>query len=230
MRFYVHGAGRAGREAWPEQPEAGAVFADHSACSPMSRKSVVVAEQCPRGDVVVIAHSLGAVPAALAHRSGNLAASHVVLLEPALYDVARGHAAVERHIGPMTEARERARAGDLFGYWQVVAPLMFGRPATRDSWGEDQALAQRFADLDPPWGHGIEASVFAAVPTLVVTGDWNDEYEAIAEQLTLAGAVHVHLPGAKHRPQDDPGFESVLAEFTAPGRGSAGQSMRKVAR
>ena len=109
MRFYVHGAGRAGREAWPEQPEAGAVFADHSACSPMSRKADVVGEQCPPEKVVVIAHSLGAVPAALAHRAGSLTASHVVLLEPALYDVARGHAAVERHIVPMTEARERAR-------------------------------------------------------------------------------------------------------------------------
>ena len=214
MRFYVHGAGRSGREAWPKQSEAGAVFADHSACSATSAKADVVVEQCPGGEVVVIAHSLGAVPVALAHLAGNLTASHVVLLEPALYDVARGHAAVERHIGPMTEARERARTGDLFGYWQIVAPLMFGRTATRDSWGEDQGLAQRFADMDTPWGHGIQASVFAAVPTLVVTGGWNDEYEAIAERLALAGAEHAHLPGAKHRPQDHPGFESVVVEFT----------------
>lgn len=213
VRFYVHGAGRAGREAWPQQPDAGAVFADHSACSHMTRKADVVGEQCPRGDVVVIAHSLGAVPAALAYTVGNLTPSHVVLLEPALYDIARGDGAIERHIIPMTEARECAETGDLYGYWQIVAPLMFGRSATPDSWKDDQTLAQRFAAMDAPWGYGIEGSVFAAVPTLVVTGDWSDEYEAIAEQMTLAGAAHVQLPGAKHRPQDHSDFESVLAEF-----------------
>lgn len=180
----------------------------------MPSKADVVGEQCPRGDVVVIAHSLGAVPAALAHTAGNLTASHVVLLEPALYDIARGDDAIERHIMPMTEARECAETGDLFGYWQIVAPLMFGRSATRQNWQVEQSLAQRFADMDAPWGYGIEASVFAAVPTLVMTGDWNDEYEAIAEQMTLAGAVHVQVPGAKHRPQDHPDFESVLANFT----------------
>lgn len=31
--------------------------------------------------------------------------------------------------------------------------------------------------------------------------------------MTLSGAAHVQLPGAKHRPQDHPDFESVLAEF-----------------
>lgn len=154
------------------------------------------------------------MPAALAHTAGKLTASHVVLLEPALYDIARGDEAIERHVIPMPEARTLAQSGDLFGFWQVVAPLMFGRTATREAWQDDQSLAQRFADLDAPWGYGIEASVFAAVPTLVVTGNWNDEYEAIANQLTSAGAAHVHLAGAKHRPQDHPDFESVLAEFT----------------
>lgn len=209
----MHGAGRAGREAWPEQPDAGAVFADHSACSRMLGKADVVGEQCPDGDVVVVAHSLGAVPTALAHRAGDISASHMVLLEPALYDIARGEDAVERHIVPMTQARERAGQGDLFGYWQIVGPLMFGREATRDSWEEDQDLARRFAEMDPPWGYAIEASVFAGIPTMVVTGTWNDEYEAIAERLVRAGATHVSLSGAEHRPQDHPGFEPALSEF-----------------
>lgn len=142
----------------------------------------------------------------------------MVLLEPALYDAARGHSAVEGHIASMSEARGCARAGDLFGYWAIVAPLMFGRPATRDRWEEDRGLARRFADMDPPWDHGIDGSEFSTVPTLVVTGDWNEEYEAIAEQVTGFGAEHVRLEGFRHRPQDHPGFESVLAEFTASGR------------
>lgn len=209
VRFYVHGAGRAGREAWPAQSPDAAVFADHSAHAAMSAKAAAVAAQCPRGDVVVVAHSLGAVPLALA--IGGLRATHVVLIEPALYDVARGDEAVEAHVGPMTHARARADSGDLFGFWAVVAPMMFGREATRETWPDDEALARRFADIDPPWGHGIDGSVFAHVPTLVVTGDWNDEYEAIAAR--LRDAEHVRLPGARHRPHDLPGFEELVADF-----------------
>ncbi len=93
----------------------------------MLRKADVVGEQCPEGDVVVIAHSLGAVPAALAYRAGDISASHMVLLEPALYDIARGEDAIERHVISMIEAREHAGRGDLFAYWQIVGPLMFGR-------------------------------------------------------------------------------------------------------
>lgn len=55
--------------------------------------------------------------------------------------------------------------------------------------------------------------MFAKVPTLVVTGGWNDEYEAIAERLARSGAERVELSGSKHRPQDHPGFESALADF-----------------
>ena len=213
MRFYVHGAGRGGREAWPEQDDAEAVFAEHSNSSRMLGKADIVGEQCPDGNVVVVAHSLGAVPAAMAYGAGDISASHVVLLEPALYDIARGDGAIERHIGPMTDARQRAARGDLFGYWQIVGPMMFRREASVDTWHEDKDIAQRFADLDPPWGYDINESVFAEIPTLVVTGGWNDEYEAIAERLAQSGAECVELPGKKHRPQDHPGFESVLTEF-----------------
>lgn len=228
-RFYVHGAGRAGREAWPEQPGEGAVFADHSACPQMRRKADLVGEQCPDGDVVVIAHSLGAVPAALAFAAGDISASHMVLLEPALYDIARGEDAIERHVIPVTEALERAGRGDLFGYWQIVGPLMFGRKTTRESWQDDHDLAQRFADIDPPWGYEIEASVFAEIPTIVVTGGWKDEYEAIAKRLTHAGATHVRLSGAKHRPQDHPGFESILADFLGLAHRSISRKQRQIA-
>lgn len=212
MRFYVHGAGRAGREAWPAQSDDAAVFADHSAATAASDKAALLREQCPSRDVVLVAHSLGAVPAALGLDVTSL--SYVVLVEPALYDVARGDVAVEAHVSAMTTARESADAGDLFGYWQVVAPLMFGRPATDESWEEDEPLATRFAAVDPPWGHGIDATVFDAVPTLVVTGGWNDEYEAIAACLAEAGASHVHLTGHRHRPQDHVDFEALVADFT----------------
>ena len=212
MRFYVHGAGRAGREAWPAQADDDAVFADHSAATTASDKATLLRDQCPEGDVVLVAHSLGAVPAALGMDLSSL--SQVILLEPALFDVARGDVAVEAHISAMTTARGSADAGDLSGCWQVVAPLMFGRPATEESWEEDRPLAARFAAVEPPWGHGIDATVFGAVPTLVVTDGWNDEYEAIADRLADAGASHVRLVGHRHRPQDHPGFEALVADFT----------------
>jgi alpha-beta hydrolase superfamily lysophospholipase len=213
VRFYVHGAGKGGRAAWPEQTDVDAVFADHSTTARMRDKAGLVVEQAPGGAVIVVAHSLGAVPVALAHAAGRLPASHVVLVEPALYDIARGEDAVEAHIGPMTAARGLAERGDLFGYWQVVAPMMFGREATREAWDEDEDLARRFASMDPPWGHGVTASVFNDVPTMVATSGWNREYDAIAGRLVDAGATHVLLPGARHRPQDHPDFESVLVDF-----------------
>lgn len=42
------------------------------------------------------------------------------------------------------------------------------------------------------------------VPTLVVTGGWNQVYDDIATALRLRGAQHLALDGSGHRPQDDP--------------------------
>ena len=63
MRLYVQGAGRSGRQAWPEQDETQAVFADHSVHSDMQAKVDAIVEQAPAGPAVVVAHSLGAVVA-----------------------------------------------------------------------------------------------------------------------------------------------------------------------
>ncbi len=46
---------------------------------------------------------------------------------------------------------------------------MFGREATPDTWPDDQFLAQRFADMEAPRGHGVDDSAFAMVPTLAIT-------------------------------------------------------------
>jgi hypothetical protein len=59
-------------------------------------------------------------------------------------------------------------------------------------------------------GHGIEAAAITGLPTLVVTGGWNAEYEAIAQALAAAGAEHRVLEGAGHRPQDLPDFARLL--------------------
>ncbi len=48
--------------------------------------------------------------------------------------------------------------------------------------------------------------------TVVVTGGWNDEYEAVAAALAAVGAQHRVLPGARHRPQDTAEFDAVLSD------------------
>ena len=136
-----------------------------------------------------------------------------MLIEPALYDMARGDSAVENHINTMTRARELADVRDLYGYWSIVSPLMFGRPASRDRWAEDRATAERFAEVVPPWGHNVSADQFADIPALVVTGAWNEEYEAIAHRLAAVNVQHVQLEGYRHRPQDHPEFNDLLDRF-----------------
>ena len=55
VRFYVHGAGKGGRAAWPEQSDADAVFADHSATARMRAKADLIVEQAPDVAAVVVA-------------------------------------------------------------------------------------------------------------------------------------------------------------------------------
>ena len=93
----------------------------------------------------------------------------------ALYDLARGEHAIEAHIEAMTTARKLAHEGDLYGYWQIISPLMFEDAASPDRWVRERVVAERFAALPVPWKHAVTVATFAQTPTLVVTGGWNDE-------------------------------------------------------
>lgn len=226
MRVYVHGAGRKGRDAWPSatpakdsalsedsaRSEDSALFASLDFTKPMGDNVASLAGLAP-GGCVIFAHSAGAVPVFLALAARALSPSALVLVEPALYDIARGHDAIEHHIETMNRARERARAGDLFGYWAIVRPLMFGGEAVPAQWDVERAIAASFEKKQPPWGFDVDASVIAAIPTLVITGDWNTEYETIADALVERGASHQKLRGNTHRPQDHPDFGATVEAF-----------------
>ena len=136
-----------------------------------------------------------------------------MLVEPALYDIARGHEALERHIAIVSEARSQAHAGDLRSFWAILRPLMFGGPFDADTWDDERAVAQHWSTTSLPWGHGVRPAMLKGIPTLVVTGGWNAEYERIAERLTSDGATHTVLEGFAHRPQDAPGFAAAAADF-----------------
>jgi pimeloyl-ACP methyl ester carboxylesterase len=210
-RVFVHGSGRRGIEAWPEMDASTGEFLRLTQGLSIADQVSALRSRCERRRVIVFAHSIGAIPAVIAARDLDLAA--LVLIEPALYDIARGDAAVERHIGIVTEARSVAEAGDLPGFWAMMRPLMFGGPFDGALWDEERALAARWACTNLPWGHGARAQMVDGIPTLVVTGGWNDEYEQIARVLRDRGARHEIVPGHGHRPQDSSRFTDVVGAF-----------------
>jgi len=213
-RVFIHGAGRSGQDAWPLSDGTNADFVSFAPGSTISEQVATLIAAYSATRVLLHAHSLGAVPAVLAAASDRVDVAGLVLVEPALYDIARGEAPIERHIATVTEARAQAEIGDLQGFWAIFRPLMFDAPFDADRWDAERTAAQRWATSNVPWGHGVRVHMMAGIPTLVVTGGWNDEYEIIARELTRNGARHVVLDGAAHRPQDLPGFLPAARAFT----------------
>jgi hypothetical protein len=214
-RVFVHGAGRRGADAWPLSDAASGDFVSFEPGSTIQSQVTTLVDSYSGARVLLHAHSLGAVPAVLAAGSGRLDVAGLVLVEPALYDIARGADEVERHVAIVTEARAQAEAGNLQGFWAIFRPLMFGEAFDSERWDAETALAQRWASSNVPWGHGVRGGMITGIPTLVVSGGWNEEYETIAGLLADHGARHVVLEGATHRPQDLPAFAASVDEFEA---------------
>lgn len=211
-RLYIHGAGRRGTAAWPTADHERGEFLSFEPGSTVAEQVECLMRSGSNRPAILFAHSIGAVPAVLSASRG-LSIAGLVLVEPALYDIARGEPAIERHIAAVTEARAQADAGDLRGFWAILRPLMFSGPFDPEHWDAEQAAARHWAKTNVPWGHGIRDGMLAGTPTLVITGGWNDEYELIARRLVAHGARHVVLEGAAHRPQDLPGFAQAVEEF-----------------
>ncbi|WP_309129417.1 alpha/beta fold hydrolase [Microbacterium sp.] len=210
-RVFLHGAGRRGADAWPHADPAGGDFVTFAEGSSVAGQAESLVRHFSGDPALVFAHSIGAVPAVLAAR--RLRVAGLVLVEPALYDIARGHEAIERHIAIVTEARTLSESGDLRGFWAILRPLMFGGPYDAAAWEKEQRVAERWARTNLPWGHGVRPEMLAGIRTLVVTGGWNEEYETIAKALVSGGAEHVIADGAGHRAQDAEGFAPAVHEF-----------------
>lgn len=212
-RVHVHGAGRRGADAWPSAAVDAGEFVSFPPAMTVSEQVELLVRYFGAAPTIVYAHSIGAVPVALATRRMQIAG--LVLVEPALYDIARGEEPIERHIGIVSEARARADAGDLRSFWAIMRPLMFGGPFDAKAWEHERPAAERWATANLPWGHGVRAGMLHGIPTLVVTGGWNDEYEQIARVLVGEGAEHLVLAGAQHRPMDLPAFTDAARAFEA---------------
>ena len=213
QRVYLHGGGRTGREAWPTLDASAGAFLAFDKDERLAARVTRLEHEFGDEPIVVFAHSLGGVTAALATQASRLDVRALVLIEPALYDIVRGTACIERHIAIHSEARAQAADGNLPGYWMMVRPVMFGGEFEPERWDEERPLALLWSQAETPWGHGIRADMVTGIPTLVVTGAWNEEYEAIAATLVAGGAEHRVLAGAGHRPQDLPGFAALCDEF-----------------
>lgn len=210
-RLFIHGAGRRGAAAWPGFTT-GEFLAFPATWTIDAQVSALIDEHSAQ-HLIVFAHSIGAVPAVLAAATGRMDIVGLVLVEPALYDISRGSASIERHIAIVSEARAQAASGDLQGFWRILRPLMFGGPFNPATWSEERPLAERWASTNLPWGHGVREHALTGIPTLVVTGGWNAEYEEIAAVLAAHGAEHRVVRGAGHRAQDLPAFGTVVDRF-----------------
>lgn len=220
---FVHGAGRAGADAWPAQrsaPDLGEkVFVERVGFAPgeddrrtdfeEDRRRVVAALD---GGAHLVAHSYGAVAALMATEMAADRVRSVALFEPACFSLARGRAAVEHHIETMRAALEDEGLSDeefLAAFYRSVGAGLPPGPLTEGA----RASARRLRRQRGPWEARLDPAIIGAVPTLVVTSGDSVLTESAAEALESLGAERVVLPGTGHRPQDDPSANTLLRRF-----------------
>jgi pimeloyl-ACP methyl ester carboxylesterase len=158
----------------------------------------------------LLAHSYGGVVALLA--APALALRSLTVIEPPAFGVARGNPAVERWLDVARDLpRESVRAFlDAF-LSHVGAPFPLPDPLPADlQQGAEAFYTERWPDeavipLEP-----------LPYPVLVVTGDHEPAFEAVADVLCARlGGTRLVLPGAGHAVQNAPGFNEAFLDFVA---------------
>ena len=213
---FLHASNRSPDRAWSavgELPGARfAVMPGYSADGPATfdqdRWGARLLEACDAG-ATVVAHSFGG-PVAMraAARRPDLVRA-LVLFEPAAYALARGNPAIEDHIRRVQPVLDRAATLPAAEFAVAFATELAGQTIAPPTDSADLLAAERQRRLPGPWS--LDTPDRIGVPTLVVTGGWNDEYEAIASR--IVGARHVTLAGHGHRPQDHPEAVGVVRSF-----------------
>jgi pimeloyl-ACP methyl ester carboxylesterase len=218
---FVHGAGRAGSDAWPQQAAArqarpGGLWhflprGQDGDDAGRDAQRVLVRLRAGGGGHVV-AHSYGGNAALLAAGQEPDLVRSLVLFEPACLDLARGGPAVEEHIAAMAPVFDVA--DDLSVSAREFSARFAAATGTEPPRLPERELEEavaRLRGLRPPWGTGLQPRL--PVPTLVVTGGWSELYEEIARALVALGARHVVLSGRGHRVQDHPDASRLLGAF-----------------
>lgn len=218
---FVHGAGRAGRANWPEQqsafPSAAYLtlsgFGEEEPAVPDIRSwAAQILEACRDGSHV-IAHSYGAIPTVQAAADEPGAVRSLILFEPALYSLARGAEHVEDHIARMSPVLAAAPGLTAAEYGLAWLTAIGTAEPTVPTTAAELKSAERLRLLPAPWDIPTPASVIAGIPTVVVTGGWNEEFEEIASALVRGGATHRSLTGFGHRVPDHPEANSLIRDW-----------------
>lgn len=231
--IFIHGAGRAGPQAWPAQ--AGPPWLPQGAL-PMAREDLAFVERIVPGDDPevtvpayaallgndpghVVAHSYGAIAALLlAERHG---AATLTLIEPAALSLSATAPATCAHIEVMATVYELAsdvQVSDAEFFRRFSEALGSPAPPLPDE--ELSGMGAHLRALRPPWSVEVDPAVSTRVPTLVVTGAGEEMYGDVARVLTAHGAQHVEIPGTGHRPQDDERLSALLLQHWSGHSGS----------
>lgn len=216
--LFIHGAGRAGRAAWPEQHRLERRRQCHylSRVAPGDPPALMIDQvrDLPAGRMHVVGHSFGGITALL------LAATHLdsvrtlTLIEPAALCLSLDRPHTVEHIEALSPVF--ARADD-----EATSDLEFSRLFSEASGlaapdVPEEVLvgfAQQLRATTPPWTLDIDVALVSRIPTQVFIGSTDTMYAEVADSLAQAGAeVHV-VPGSGHRPHDHPRFNELVDPF-----------------
>jgi len=158
----------------------------------------------------LVGHSYGGVVALVA--APRLPLASLTVIEPPAFGVARGNAAVARWLAAAKRLpRDSVRAHLEAFLPHVGAPFPLPDPLPPDlQQGAEAFYSERWPDeavipLEP-----------LPYPVLVVTGDHEPAFEAVADVLCARlGAERLVLRGAGHAVQRAPGFNTALTTFIA---------------
>jgi len=219
--IFVHGSGRAGAAAWPEQIglSGGRLLFVHLRGFGPTEASTGFDYETDARDLVdlldeagsshLVGASYGGVSALMATMQAEGRVVSLTLIEPILLSIARGDAAVEDLIDRTARALQARSLVDFQRRLEEALGIKMEEPLTE----EGRRWLERFKAQRPPWEAAIPRNRLPdmGVPLLVVTGGWSEVYEAIARNLVEdLGARHEVIEGGGHRPQDHPDFDPVL--------------------
>lgn len=218
--LFLHGAGRAGRAAWPHQHalegERPCLWLPRVAPGDPPDRVVALARDLVDRPAHVVAHSYGGLAALrLAERHPALVRS-LTLVELAALALSADAPHTRAHVATMGPVLARADdpATDDREFSRLFAAAM-GVPVPDLPPDELASVTRQLRATAPPWTQAVDASVPWRVPTLVVVGGLGTMYDEVSAVLAAHGAERAVLDGAGRRPHDDERFAGLLSGFWA---------------
>ncbi|MFC5931555.1 alpha/beta fold hydrolase [Cryobacterium melibiosiphilum] len=200
---FVHGSGRVGAANWPNQVElfADAVFLTMPGYGDESPAATNMDEWVSRvldldGEMDVVAHSYGGLPAIFSAARAPERVRSLTLFEPAAYSYARGRLNAEAMIDRMTPIVDKAPIMSTIEYHLSFISALTGSGPPQPQHDSELIAAERNRLLAAPWSFDLPTDVLSAVPTLVLTGAWNEEYEEIGQTMAYAGGAMLSSPAS----------------------------------